>query len=360
MRMIKYAATFLAVVGALLCGAAWSLSSPVGSSPDDDYHVTSIWCADRDDTQDCARGAPSAEGEPVVTVPGLVASGNCYAFRNDQSGECQAALPDSVTTTRVDESTYPGGFYRVMHMFVGDEVGQSVVMMRFFNVALAVGLFLAAMLAGTPTTRRLQVYVVTCAMIPLGWFVTASVNPSSWAVTGVTVLGFALHSLFLAEVRGRAIGNIVLVLLGALLALVARGDAAVFVGVVAVAISVLHWRTLRARRRLLVIPAAVCLAGLFFLFNAQVSSIASAGAETDRTRLDTLVALALDFPTLVSGMFGYGFGLGWLDTPVHSITAFSVVVVVGFLVLSGVSASVAEQRRWPACCSWAQSLPYRF
>jgi hypothetical protein len=336
MRTIKYAAAALAVVGALLCGVAWSLSSPVGSSPDDDYHVTSIWCADPDDVQDCAPGAPSAEGEPNVTVPGLVASGSCYAMRSEESGACQGALPDSVTTARVDAGTYPGGFYRVMHVFVGDEVGRSVVTMRIFNVTLAVALILATMLAGTPTTRRLQAYVVTCAMIPLGWFVAASVNPSSWAVTGVTVLGFALHSLYLVAGRGRIVANIVLALLGAMLALVARGDAAVFVGVVAAAVSVLHWRTLWARRTLLVVPALVCLAGLFFLFNAQVSSVASAGAQTDRTRGETLLALALDFPTLVGGMFGSGFGLGWLDTPVHSITAFSAVVVVGFLGMSGI------------------------
>lgn len=336
MRIGKHAPAALAVVGAFLCGVAWSLSSPVGSSPDDDYHVTSVWCADRGDTDDCIPGAPSAEGDPTVKVPGLVGSGNCYAFRNDESGECQRRLADSVTTSRVDTGTYPGGYYRVMHLFVSEEIGQSVVTMRVFNVALAVGLFLAAMIAGTITTRRLQVYVVTCAMIPLGWFLIASVNPSSWAITGVTVLGFALHSLYLVEGRGRIVANIVLSLVGALLALLARGDAAVFVGVVAIAVSALHWHTLLVRRRLLLMPAMLCLAGVLFLFNAQVSSIASAAAETDRTRADTLVALVLDFPTLVTGMFGYGFGLGWLDTPVHSITAASAMAVVGFLTLSGV------------------------
>jgi hypothetical protein len=36
-------------------------------------------------------------------------------------------------------------------------------------------------------------------------------------------------------------------------------------------------------------------------------------------------------------MFGYGFGLGWLDTGVHSITAFSITLLVGFLAISGAS-----------------------
>ena len=33
-------------------------------------------------------------------------------------------------------------------------------------------------------------------LIPLGWFILASVNPSSWALSGPTCFGFALHTFF--------------------------------------------------------------------------------------------------------------------------------------------------------------------
>jgi hypothetical protein len=36
-------------------------------------------------------------------------------------------------------------------------------------------------------------------------------------------------------------------------------------------------------------------------------------------------------------MFGYAFGLGWLDTPVNSVTAYPVVLIIGFLGLTGLS-----------------------
>ncbi len=71
------------------------------------------------------------------------------------------------------------------------------------------------------------------------------------------------------------------------------------------------------------------------LVAAQVASIAGASAETERTLSEVVPNLLVEFPALFSGMFGYAFGLGWLDTPVNSVTAFPVVLIVGFLGLSG-------------------------
>jgi hypothetical protein len=327
----------LAALGGLLCGIAWALASPVGASPDEGYHLTSIWCAGDDDPALCRPAPDTAEGLPQVSVPGLVGQGPCYAYRNDLSAECQDALPRRVATPLFDMGEYPGGFYGVMRVFAGDQVGRSVVVMRVVNVALAVVLGLALWAFGTPVARRLLVYTVTAVLIPLGWFMLASVNPTSWTVTGIGVVGFALHSLFLVERRGQQIGNAVLALVGTLLAVLSRGDATIYVAVVSIAVCVLHWRTLTARPRLLIVPGVACaIAAVFLLGASQVASVAGATAETDRSRSEVVVSLLLEFPALVTGMFGYGFGLGWLDTPVHAVTAAVALATAGFLFLSGI------------------------
>jgi hypothetical protein len=330
-KRISWWLSSLMAVGAMLCGTAWALSSPVGSSPDDTYHLTSIWCADRGDTADC-----EWVDDATVKVPALVARPACFAFNALQSGSCQDTITGDQTTVTVNRGDYPGGFYRVMHLFVGERVGVSVFVMRLVIVLLAVLLLGAVLVSGTRHTRRGQLYVLSVVLIPLGWFILASVNPSSWALTGITATGFALHTLFLVRQRWKVVTNTVVALAGAVMGLSARGDAAVYIVIVAAAVCTLHWRTLLARKALLAVPAVCCALSAFMaLTSAQVSHVAGATPETDRAASEVLANLALDFPALINGMFGYGFGLGWLDTPVHYVTAFSITVLVGFLAMSG-------------------------
>ena len=335
------AATVVATVAAIVCGAMWALSSPPGSSPDDNYHQTTIWCvgATATSSPDTCRvdGTSQTTGGRVVTVPALVGNPSCYAFVPAESGACQRPLEGGqVTTEAVDGGTYPGGFYRVMHLLVRDSIPESIVAMRVANVVLAALLLGAVALVTTSAVRRLMALTLAPVLIPLGWFILASVNPSSWALAGLTAYGFALHTVLLATTVRRRVAAGALALAALAMALSARGDAPVYAGVITVALCVLHWRTLWADRRLLAIPAVVGVLCLWrVLAAAQVASIAGASAETERTVSQVVPNLLTDFPALFSGMFGYAFGLGWLDTPVSPVTAFPVVLILGFLGLSG-------------------------
>lgn len=334
-------ATVVAALAAVVCGAMWALSSPVGSSPDDNYHQATIWCVGA--TEDAAPttcqlvGTSEETGGRVVELPALVAAPNCYAFQPAESAACQKPLRDElIRTEAVDNGAYPGGFYQVMHLLVRDSIPESILAMRVFNVVLAVGLLGAVALVGTAGVRRLMALTLVPVLIPLGWFILASVNPSSWALSGLTCFGFALHTFFATPHRRRRIAAGVLAGLGLLVALSARGDAPAYAGVVTVALSVLHWRVLWARKALVVVPAIVALVCLWRLLGAsQVASIAAASAETERPLSEVVPNLLLEFPALFSGMFGYAFGLGWLDTPVSAVTAYPVALVIGFLGLTG-------------------------
>lgn len=351
MRSWGWSRALLPIVGVLMCGAAWAFSSPVGSSPDDTYHLASIWCdravaeaqpddsaGDRTFGEHCKLVGTSETGGPLVEVPALVGAAPCYMFDATKSASCQSeALRHDVTVSdRVDTGDYPGGYYRVMHLLVGDNVGESVLLIRIVNVAIATLLMGLLWLAGSSETRRATAYTYACVLVPMGWFILASVNPSAWALVGISAYALGLHQLLAIDVRRKRRLNGAVMLVGAAMAFAARGETPIYAGLVTVAVLVLNWRLLRSNVRLLLLPAAVLIVGMFVMMSAgQVAGTAAAGVETDIARSEVLANLAFEFPLLVSGLFGYGFGLGWVDTQVYAVTAFPVALVLGFLMLTG-------------------------
>ena len=186
---------------------------------------------------------------------------------------------------------------------------------RLLNLLLAVLLFTGALVAGSRATRRLFLYALVPSFFPLGWFVVASVNPSSWALIGVTGFGFATHSLLVVRRRAKLVANAAIAVVATLMAVSSRGDAALFVALLAVALSLLHTSRLRERPVLGAMPlVCAAIAAVATLTSDQVAGAAGVTDTTGRASLDVLVNLALEFPVLITGVFGYGFGLGWLDT----------------------------------------------
>ena len=93
-RLSGVVATVVATAAAVVCGAMWALSSPPGSSPDDNYHQTTIWCVGATSSTSPCRtvGTSETTGGRVVEVPALVGNPNCYAFAPAESGSCQRTL----------------------------------------------------------------------------------------------------------------------------------------------------------------------------------------------------------------------------------------------------------------------------
>ncbi len=121
-----------------------------GSSPDDDYHLASIWCPPPVQTSGCAWTQANDGSAEAVSVPFRVAWPACFAFHPAESAMCTDALTPGMTwTPRFDRGGYPGPYYHVMHVFTSDHVGQSVVVMRLFNVLIAV-----LLLGGASLGRR--------------------------------------------------------------------------------------------------------------------------------------------------------------------------------------------------------------
>jgi hypothetical protein len=320
--------------------AAWSLSSAPGSSPDDDFHLPSIWCGQGERPGLCEASAVS---ELEREVPSAVVGSTCYAFRSDLSADCwHSAATGLESVDRVNTGgTYPPVFYAAMSVLASSDVAASVVAMRLLNSAFAVALLSAAFFALPRRLRPALVIGVVGTAVPLGLFVFASTNPSSWALLSAAVTWVSLYGATQTAGR-RSLVLSGLAVFGALVGAGARADSAAFAvfGVLLVAI-------LASRRRASTLGPAIAAAcivvvcAVFFLTSRQSAAVTDPGA-TESLGVGQHLSNFLGVPMLWTGALG-GAGLGWLDTPMPA-----VVSVLSFATFAGalyLGVARAERRR---------------
>lgn len=335
----------------LMC-SGWALSSPTGSSPDDDYHLGSIWC-----TRDGQPGVcePSAQDGSRSVPTAVVDASACYRFEIGPSAACvnTPREPDLASTTRVNQAQqlYPGGFYAALGPFVGPDVDRSVLTMRLVNAAIA-SLLLMSVLLLTPSALASAVTVsIVATYIPLGLFVTGSTNPSSWAVNGLLATwAFTVAWLRAPQIRrGRGLALSGALLVSALLTMASRVDAnAYLVLMLIVAVTIHGWRRTVARRvRAVVLLSLASAAAVVYV---ATSSLAIAGVGLDGSGaplgtsdagLGLLLTNLVQVPVLLQGIVG-GWALGWNDAAMPPAVFVSGVFVLGAIAVRGLQ--VASHR----------------
>lgn len=341
---------WLAPLLAMIALGAWAFASPVGAAPDDDYHLVSIWCANGG-SEHCAEG----DAASTRTVTTALEKLHCYAYDEEKSAACQhevlEQLSDDVSVTKRGNfaGEYPPLFYATMGVFAGDDIVASAVVMRLVNVLLFLGLVTALFIL-LPTVRRGNLawgWLIT--LMPLGIFLIASNNPSSWAIMGVGSGWLALLGYFESEGR-RKIALGVIFAVSVVIAAGARADAAFFTAGAIITVLVLKFGWERRFLLSAILPAAGFLVALLFFLSASQAGIGSQGFTTAPSdeRPDAEVALgsfgllafnALNLPYLWTGVFG-AWGLGWLDTQLPTIVLWgsaAAFIGVGFVGLSAMS-----------------------
>lgn len=297
--------------------AGWSLSSPPGSSPDEDFHLVSAWCALGDREGYCAPGSSSL----TRTVPADLLNAPCYAFQPTVPGECSLGGGESAETDRGNfAGNYPNGFYMFMGLFAGPSVAASVVAMRLANSAVyAVGLAALLFLARSGK-RESYMLGALVSLVPLGIFVVASVNPSSWAVTSATLVWASAVEFTRAKGRSRRIALGALGLFAVVLGVAARVDSAAYA---ALSIGLAWLATARSGRRSLIYGAGMAAVVAVTLFWSQ-----SLGSFAFITSIEPMnpeqppsgwLGRLQDLAGFYAGAFGVT-GLGWLDTALSSAT----------------------------------------
>jgi len=323
----------------LIVFASWAATSPVGSSPDDDYHLSSIWCAGGERSGVCES---DSDDSSLRLIPQSVSFAHeCFAYDASITADCTDVLSDGlVATERVNnvQGLYPTLFYRTMHVFVGEDPQRSVLVMRMFNAVLFVALLTLALWMLTPAIRSALVGTVLVVFIPLGLFIIPSTNPSSWTVTGLTMLW--AFGLALAQRRSwrspRTWSLAAFAGLSALLAIGSRVDASAFVALVVVVVVLLTGiRRARASWISIVVLLVFATVGLtqYATFGTPGSGFTGGMGGTE-PGTGLLLTNMVYLPVYLSGAVG-GMALGWNDTALPPMVFVFGLLSLGALLARG-------------------------
>lgn len=309
----------VAPILAILALSAWALASPVGASPDDDYHLASTWCATNEDTSLCHLAPEDDER----SVPNALLTSPCYAFNPGQSAACQGNTFDTYGDFVISDrgnfaGAYPPVYYVTMNLFAGTNIELSAVVMRIVNILLFVALT-SALYALLPVRRRpTLVWGWVISLVPLGMFLLASNNPSAWAIISAGTLWLALLGFF--ETTGaRKIALGVLAVIATVMGAGSRADAAVYA---VIAVAVVTLLTARWERRWILsaaLPVALVVVAIAFYLSTGQSTLVSSGLNStpndgvEPNSVGLILHNLLNVPELWVGVFG-NWGLGWLDT----------------------------------------------
>ena len=344
--------------------AGWAVTSPVGSAPDDDYHLSSIWCGQGERQGVCETDAAYPNTRKVPR--NVVDASDCFRWLSDVTAKCQYATRADTTmiwTERVNDiqGLYPPGFYKVMSVFVGPNLERSVVAMRLFNSLIA-ALLLAAIMRLTPRGIGVAAAVALPAtFIPLGLFVTASTNPSAWTIMGIAGFwAFALSWLQWhrhdepddVSQKGKSIdrrswllafGTIVC----AALAMSSRVDATTYIVLTTIVVLTLHgWRKAwKARAKLWTLTVICVIAVVLYFTVSSAALLGIGGGDAISGESDSGVGLLLtnmtQLPQLFQGIVGGA--LGWFDTAMPASVTFIGVLAVGALLYRGLAQADRRQ-----------------
>ena len=317
-----------------MTGISWAVSSPVGGSPDDDYHLGAIWCPPPVDSTGCR--ITTIDGKKAVGVPQSLEKKNvtCYAFDHNNSAACTLAFSDEApgATLRWDDGNYPWGYYQFQHLLVGSDTARSVLAMRLVNTMIALALMGAILLLADAALRLSLGVALVTGWVPMGLYFVTSLNPSSWALTGT--LAFTAGLLGASRSSGwRRWGLDACAAAGAVLACTSRGDSAFYMLVCTVALAfAVPWSRALVREAALAVVASG--AGTWIMAHTKVAGLNLAG-EVENNGLSTLSIAWMNIkalPDYLKGFTGHGIGPGWNDVSyggtVERLAGLVVLVVL--------------------------------
>ena len=328
--------------------AAWSMGSAVGSSPDEDYVLTSIWCGTEGNPPHCRKDPD----RPNAMILPIMAAEPSLCFRQlgqDYSAKCQESIYNQeISTDLYNQVYYPDTYFNIGQFFVASDIESSVVKIRLLNSLLAaiLTIFVSGFFRGRDSDLLLGWLSV---IAPVTTFFIGSVNTSSWTLIGTTsfTLAFiaalknrkhikiwfpagvvALFSLWLTN-SSRYEGKYVILLLGA-----------------AILYSELTPKNFKLTKKSVLVGGAI-LPVLLLIFNYQSKFYAQVDIFLNDSRVEVsngitttannlLVNNIITLPRFITGFFG-SWGLGWFELElaqtVWLFTLQAFLLVIGFALI---------------------------
>ncbi len=167
-----------------------ALLSPPGATHDEWYHASSIWCG---------QGIRA----PYCVEKGISEEGLVYAITNLDGQNCQRDPRQELycPTARSGQGSaltnnglYPRVFYFVLSWFVVPSMEISFVLIRIVSALLVTAVFGMTYWLLSARYRLVLVLVGLTTFTSTGFFLFASINPSSWTMFGVGIGWIPLHA----------------------------------------------------------------------------------------------------------------------------------------------------------------------
>ena len=109
----------LGLLGVTIGTLGWVLASAPGASPDDDYHMASVWCPPPLESSGCVVVIVE-DGTPHVEVPDAVVNAStCYRFQPNISAGCTTGMVTSIAPARFISSRTMASTLRITRKPMG-------------------------------------------------------------------------------------------------------------------------------------------------------------------------------------------------------------------------------------------------
>jgi hypothetical protein len=306
---------------------AWTLSSPLGSSPDETFHIGSIWCADGLNTEFCEviEYSPDAQSNRVL-VPHVMDI--CFIFYSEQSANCSNDARSKQPELVANNFLYPPLFYTTHSFLVIEQSQVSGLSMRLLNSAIATFVFFMAVILSPNKARGYGLIPFLVTLVPLAIFLIPSLNPSSWAYIGIAFGWlFQLNATRAVDNNSKA-ANWIMFFICAALAMGSRWDSMIYACVSIIFVYALNmFERVKFDWVSMVLPLIVLMLGIGLLVNHFLLSASSSESvfgnpgsiSTEWTDLNRNIHNLINLIGIPAGTFGLSWGIGWLDTPLPAI-----------------------------------------
>ena len=242
--------------------AAWSLASPLFSSPDEPAHVVHAVALDHGQLIGTPVGG-SSSAITAVTVPASIADSgrysDCFRFRISVPASCARPL---TTDSRAVESTtsagrYPPLYYAIVGIpsLVSESTG-GIYAMRLVSAALSALFVALAFMSICAWSRRTFMLVgVLLAVTPMTLFMGGVVNPNGPEICAALCMWTAGLVLVLERAEAPPRGLVIVLTASAVVLMLSRGISPLWVVLILVVLAILA-----GRRAIRAAPAAAIAA----------------------------------------------------------------------------------------------------
>ena len=314
-----------------LISAGWAFVSPPGSSPDEDAHLTTIWCQSEYGSESCAE------------VPlRVVELGKCYFLDANALPTCQNEIPfTGATPERILSKNL---YYLTLSKFINSQnIEQSIILMRIFNSLILALIVSFIVLISVQKIAYATILGIMIVNTPLGYFIISSINSSAWPFIFYSVL----FPLFYNVIHWKnsitvSVIKISLLIILFLICRQIRPDVSLFIAIYFITLLPFlfkfkaEWRrdfyNIKVHNSLLLIISIIS-SFVLAIFTWNRSNLVSF-RDFEISLWETISRI----PSIITGVFG-GWGLGSLEVRMPSINYVLILFVFLALLFRGLKFS---------------------